>query len=275
MLKLQNLVTSVFAILLVACFLGKSSAEEIAGKQWPAAQQISIDDVDHKVFHELLQKFVDEDGHVNYKAWQASESDRKLLNDYLAHLSQANSKKPAQRDAKLAYWINAYNAVTIEGILRVYPTTSIRNHTARLIGYNIWKNLMLHVGDTKINLNDIEHEVLRKMDEPRIHFAIVCASISCPRLLNEAYVADKLEEQLVANSTDFFSRPENLRVDTNSKKIQLSAIMNWFGEDFGSGQAAQVNTVAPYFPDSAKVVVEKGSYRVGYLSYDWNLNEQK
>lgn len=273
--QLSTFVFPMFAILVFSISENVTNAEETAGKKWPKAQQISIDEVDHQAFDELLQKYVDEDGMVNYKAWHKSTTDRNTLNDYLAHLSQADSKKPAERDAQLAYWINAYNAVTIEGILRVYPTSSIRNHTAKLIGYNIWKNLMLHVGDEKINLNDIEHKVLRPMDEPRIHFAIVCASIGCPRLLNEAYTAEKLEDQLVTNSKDFFSRSQNLQVDAKTNSIKMSNIMSWYGDDFGKNSGAQVRAVVEYFPDAAKKVVDAGKFRVGYLSYDWNLNEQK
>ncbi len=250
-------------------------AEETAGKQWPAAQQVSMDAIDHQVFDQLLKKYVDTNGMVNYRAWHASKPDRDSLNSYLAHLSQANSNKPATRNAKLAYWINAYNAVTIEGILRVYPTTSIRKHTAKLVGYNIWKKLKLHVGDGKINLEDIEHKVLRKMNEPRIHFAVVCASIGCPRLLNEAYVAEKVEQQLEVNSKDFFSRSQNLQIDANTKTIKLSKLLDWYGSDFGADLNAQLVAYQKYWPTASLQSTIVGGFRVSYLPYDWNLNAQQ
>ena len=115
-----------------------------------------------------------------------------------------NREIKAKRESQLAFWINAYNAVTIRGILREYPTTSIRSHTPRLFGYHIWKDLKLYVGGKPYSLDQIEYEVLRQMDEPRIHFATVCASISYPNLLNEAYVPGELEIQLAANAKDFF-----------------------------------------------------------------------
>ena len=121
----------------------------------------------------------------------------------------------------------------------------------------------------------IEHKVLRKMNEPRIHFAIVCASIGCPRLLNEAYVPDKLEGQLVANSRDFFSRSQNLKFDQSKNQLQLSSIMKWFADDFGTDTTAQVHAIKPYLPEGIKDNVSKRSFSVGYLDYDWNLNEQK
>jgi hypothetical protein len=264
---------SSFALAVILIAAQSSTAEETAGRSWPASKQFSIDSIDHSSYDLLLQKYVNEDGMVAYQAWQDNASDQKILKDYLAHLSQASAAEPASREARLAYWMNAYNAVTIEGILRVYPTSSIRNHTAKIWGYNIWKNLLLHVGDQKFSLEDIEHKVLRKMDEPRIHFAIVCASIGCPRLLNRAYVADSVEEQLVTNTRDFFSRSQNLEVSGNT--LRLSKIMDWYGTDFASTPQQQVQSLVKYFPESAKQVVAGGNFRVAYQSYDWNLNEQK
>ena len=261
--------------LLVIVAVSSSRADEFAGKKWPAAQQVSIDNIKHDAFDTLLKKYVDTDGMVDYKAWHNNHTDRLALVNYLDELSKANPNAHAQRNAQLAYWINAYNALTIEGILRVYPTTSIRKHTAKLFGYNIWKKLYLYTGSTKINLDSIEHKVLRQMNEPRIHFAIVCASISCPRLLNEAYTAAKIENQLVTNTTDFFSRSQNLTIDQRSSSLKLSAIMSWFGTDFGDTTAKQIEAIGPYFPEAAKTFVSSGKYSVKYLDYNWKLNAQK
>jgi hypothetical protein len=181
----------------------------------------------------------------------------------------------AKRESQLAFWINAYNAVTIRGILREYPTTSIRNHTPRLFGYHIWKDLKLYVGGKPYSLDQIEHEVLRKMNEPRIHFAIVCASISCPRLLNEAYAPKKIEIQLAANAKDFFSREQNFRYDRLTNRFHLSAILDWFSEDFGSNQAEVLNAISEWLPtESAIRAARTSSPNVSYLDYNWNLNRQ-
>ncbi len=223
-------------IVVAAIVLPNHSAtaeDKFVGKDWPEAMRISMDQIDHAPYDQLLKKYVDKNGLVNYKSWQANVVDRTALQNYLVELGKADPQQPAKREAKLAFWINAYNAVTIEGILQVYPTSSIRNHTAKVWGYNIWKNLYLYVGGKKFSLDSIEHQVLRPMGEPRIHFAIVCASIGCPRLLNEAYNGERLEEQLTRNTTDFFSRAQNLQVDAAGNTLGLSSIMSWFGEDFG------------------------------------------
>lgn len=269
MIKKIAMLVGVVAILCVPVVAG---AEENAGRQWPTNQQVSIDQIDHTAFDQLLKKYVDENGRVNYKAWHQSSADRDVLKKYLDDMSRANPDQQATREAKLAYWINAYNAVTIEGILRVYPTTSIRNHTARLFGYNIWKNLIFSAGDKRVSLEDIEHKILRKMNEPRIHFAIVCASIGCPRLLNEAYVGQRLEQQLAGNAKDFFGRQQNLQID--GRTLKLSQILSWFGSDFGGTQQQQMQKLSPYFPSTAQTLVASGNYQLKFLTYDWDLNTQ-
>lgn len=264
----------------VAAFAGLRNTgtadEHTVGRAVPAAQQVSMDGIDHTSWNALLQKYVNDQGQVNYKAWKASQADSAALDAYLNHLSTASTTTEATAASQLAFWINAYNAVTVKGILQVYPTTSIRNHTAKVVGYNIWKDLLLIVGDNQISLDSMEHKVLRKMGEPRIHFAIVCASHSCPRLLNQAYTADQLDEQLTLNTQNFFANAENFQYDAARQQFRLSSIMSWFGEDFGQNQAEQLATIAPYLPTrEAYNAAINNRVRVSYLEYDWSLNEQK
>lgn len=243
------------------------------GRAVPAAEQVSMDQIDHRVWDQLLERYVNEEGEVNYNSWKANAVDVQALDGYLAALSRGSRSSTASRAAQLAFWINAYNAVTVKGILREYPTTSIRNHTAKLIGYNIWKDLLLNVGGEPISLDAMEHQVLRKMNEPRIHFAIVCASIGCPRLLNRAYVADQLDAQLTENARAFFAHPRNFVHEAG--KFRLSAILDWFGSDFGDRQAGQLKSIAPYLPtQSARDAAVANAVKVSYADYDWNLNEQ-
>lgn len=242
----------------------------------PAAQRVSVERIDHSAWDALLQKYVDGRGFVDYSAWKASASDQQALDGYLRHLSSASLSGSSSRETRLAFWINAYNAVTVRGILREYPTTSIRNHTAKLFGYNIWKDLVLPVEGKNYSLEQIEHEVLRKMSEPRIHFAIVCASIGCPRLLNRAYSASELDEQLSANAKAFFADKSKFTFDARRRTIQVSPILEWFATDFGATSAEQLRTIAPYLPDeAARKLALSESASVSYLDYDWNLNDRK
>lgn len=243
------------------------------GAKVPANRRITADSIDHSAWDTLLKRYVDAKGMVDYGAWKGSVADQQALDGYLAHLSQASVSQKSSRQAQLAYWINAYNAVTVKGILREYPTSSIRNHTAKLVGYNIWKDLQLVVEGKNHSLEQIEHEILRKMGEPRIHFAIVCASIGCPRLLNEAYVAERLEEQLSANARAFFADPTKFQYNAGRRTIAVSPILKWFAEDFGPSQADQLHRIAPYLPDAAsRQLTESGVAHLSYLDYDWGLN---
>ena len=164
----------------------------------------------------------------------------------------------------------------MQGILREYPTSSIRNHTAKLIGYNIWKDLQLYVAGQAYSLEHMEHQILRKTGDGRIHFAIVCASVGCPRLLNQAYTPQAVQQQLNLNAKDFFSRRQNFQFDARTRTFHLSEIMKWYGSDFGSDQPAQLQTIAQWLPDNAsQATARQGGGRVSFLKYNWNLNDRK
>lgn len=275
---IRTISNTVAIALLVAVASGQpayAGSKVYVGSQIASSRQVSMDRIDHATWNVILRKYVDTDGMVDYRALHASSTDVRAIDGYLQTLSAANPQARASRDSQLAFWINAYNAVTVRGILREYPTSSIRNHTAKLYGYNIWKDLQLYVGGQPYSLEQIEHEVLRKMGEPRIHFAIVCASIGCPRLLNEAYVTDRVQQQLDTNARDFFARSQNFHYDQAGRRFHLSSILSWFDEDFGSNQAAQLRTIAAWLPsDAARQAAMQNAVRVSFLDYNWNLNEQ-
>jgi hypothetical protein len=253
-----------------------AGGDVLIGHTVPADDRVAFKQIIHDDWSALLGKYCDAKGMVNYSAWHRSDADRKRLLAYLAQLSAAEPSRKATEAAKMAFWINAYNGVTIHGILREYPTTSIRNHTAKVFGYNIWKDLLLPVGGKTYSLDQMEHDVLRNMGEPRIHFAIVCASISCPPLLNSAYLPAKLDSQLTANAKRFFSDKRNFRYDATQQTLQVSPILKWFANDFGADRAAQLRTIAPFLPDqTARGLATGGKARVSYLNYDWGLNDRK
>lgn len=264
----KNLIlTSLFYALFI---LTSVSAKPVSIIGLSPDKTVSIKQIDHHPFDHLLFQYVDENGDVDYSGWKAN--DLVTLTDYLESLSVADPDKKASKASKLAFWINAYNALTIYGILEKYPTSSIRNHTAVLFGYNIWKDLKLQVANQAYSLDQIEHEILRKMNEPRIHFAIVCASHSCPRLLNEAFEAEKIEQQLESNARFFFMNNENFNLDEDKKILFLSSILDWFGEDFGKNTAAVIQAIKPWLPDTN---VDTTDWKVKYLPYSWKLNDQK
>jgi hypothetical protein len=244
----------------------------------PAATlRVSLAEVNHAPFDRLLQKYVDEEGLVAYRRWKATPEDMQTLDEYLTRLGAVDRQLPSSRPAQLAFWINAYNALTIKGILREYPTSTIRNHTSYVPGnYNMWTDLLLRIDDRDVSLDDIEHQILRKMGEPRIHFALVCAAKGCPPLRRRVYTADGLEEQLSDNARRFFARPTNFEADAGSRTVSLSELLDWYGSDFARTPAEQVRWLRPYFPAPERLGwLDAGEITVKYLTYDWSLNDQE
>ncbi|MFD1615597.1 DUF547 domain-containing protein [Gelatiniphilus marinus] len=213
----------------------------------------------HQLWDELLAKHVSENGNVDYKSFK---TEHKKLLDYIYVLSlfYANGAfNTISKEEKLAFWINAYNAFTIDLILRNYPLKSIKN-IKKPWQQRLWKTVNI-----EYNLNEIEHEILRKMNEPRIHFAIVCASVSCPKLLNEAFTASNLDEQLTKVTKDFLSDSERNSITENN--LKLSKIFQWFAKDF-----KQNGSLIDFLNQYTDVIISAKAKK-SYKSYNWDLNE--
>jgi hypothetical protein len=210
----------------------------------------------HERWDQQLKEFVSENGKVNYKDWKSSIYD---VDSYLEALKNHPPQEFWPKKDVMAYWINAYNALTVQLILQNYPLKSIKDLK------DPWGRKVIEIEGKSYSLGEIEHEVLRKMNEPRIHFAINCASVSCPRLLNEAFSSLKLEQQLYRLTCDFLS--DKFKNQLNSKKTILSKIFQWYVKDFGSFDD-RINFFKKYGDET---ISNKTSFR--YLPYDWNLNE--
>ncbi|GAA4238630.1 DUF547 domain-containing protein [Postechiella marina] len=216
----------------------------------------SIKKPHHKDFNTLLQKYVSKNGLVNYKALKTK---RAHLLSYITYLGQNTPENSWSKEDKLAYWINAYNALTIDLILRHYPVKSIKDIKKP------WERRFWKLGNKWYNLNDIEHNILRKLNEPRIHFAIVCASFSCPKLSNIAYTASNIDAQLTTATKDFLADAKRNYISKNS--IELSKIFQWFIKDFKqSGNLIDFLNQYSHVKISAKA-------RKTYKDYNWSLNE--
>jgi len=236
--------------------------------------------VDHSTFDRLLTRFVNAEGQVDYTGVQAS-ADTGLI-PYLEMLA-ATDPANLSRDGKLAFWINAYNAYTLKLIVDHYPVETI-NDIKPGVGPQIPKvnsPFQLDVGavaDTVRSLDDIEHQIIRKrFDEPRIHFALVCAAVSCPRLRQDAYTGETLDAQLDDQARVFLHTDGKNEVPAADEEgvIRLSRIFKWFDEDFGGSKASTQRFLAPYFEGDVRRNLENAAYDVDYLPYDWSLNVQK
>lgn len=222
--------------------------------------------VSHDPFTRLLKEHVAQNGKVNYKGLLKDSSQ---LNAYLGQLRANPPQNNWSRNEQLAYWINAYNAFTLQLVMRNYPVKSIKDIGSRLqipFVNTPWDIKFIQIGQKTYDLNNIEHDILRKkFNEPRIHFAIVCASVSCPKLLNEAYVGARLDQQLTAQARSFIN--DGTRNKITPDNAQLSSIFNWFKGDFTKN-----NSLIAFINQYASPKLQKNA-RISYLDYNWNLNE--
>lgn len=220
----------------------------------------------HGSWDKMLKKHVT-NGKVDYKGFAADE---KALNTYLDQLNNTDISG-FDRNAQLAFWINAYNAYTIKLILNHYPVKSIRKISRP------WKQKICKAAGKTVSLDHIEHKILRKeLKEPRIHFAIVCASIGCPDLQEFAFFPGKIEEQLNHTARQFFNSPKHFytEIDDDTLVIYISKIFSWFGEDFGKNKMEKVAFMKPFLGKAQQDRFKRaGSVKIKYLKYDWKLNE--
>jgi hypothetical protein len=221
----------------------------------------------HKIFDELLKKHVSNDGIVDYKGFI---NDKEKLETYLSLLSNnAPDRENWSKNEQLAYWINVYNAFTIKLIVDNYPVNSIQDlhPTIKIPLVNtVWHKKFFKIGGKDASLDEVEHKILRKeFDEPRIHFAVNCASYSCPPLLNEAFVPEKIDQQLDSQAKKFINDKRHNKISAN--EIEISQIFSWFKGDF-----TQNGNLIDYLNKYSNVKISSGA-KISNMEYDWSLNE--
>ena len=222
--------------------------------------------VDHVALDRLLHEYVD-NGYVNYKGLMDHKKD---LQTYLLSLEDIDVKE-LSRDEILALFINAYNAATIQLILEYYPISSIKD----IPKAKRWKDKRWKVADAVYSLDDIENNVLRKrFKEPRIHFAIVCASVGCPPLRPEAYSGVHIERQLQDQAIKFNGSHNYVKWDSGKNTLYLSSIYEWFSGDFENAAGTAGNYALRFMPEKTAAMVRAAGNRmkISYMDYGWNLN---
>ena len=246
-------------------------------------------DHSHKAWDDLLGKHVRylQDGNasqVDYAGFSADRAALKAVLDDYQKVTRAEFdawSKPQQQ----AFLINAYNAFTVEKILTRYPKIGSIREFGSVFG-NPWKDKFFTLFGQPAYLDQIEHEILRKegvYDEPRVHVAVVCASIGCPMLPRDAFTADKLESQLEAGMKRFLSDRSRNRFNPQTRKLEVSKIFDWYGKDFEKGHKGYASvkaTMARYAGELADKPEDRAFVRgekaeVSFLDYDWLLNGVK
>jgi hypothetical protein len=255
--------------------IGAGGTQPVQGQAQTTTSALR-DSVSHKPLGRLLARHVDAEGDVDYAALKQQDAD--TLNRYLQRLATTDPSALG-RDARLAFWINAYNAHTLRLILEHYPLQNIWGITPGPAEPKDNSPFDLEVGvvaDTMRTLDEIEHEIIRpRFDAPRIHFALVCAAKSCPRLRRDAYVGPRLDAQLDAQAQSFLRHPRKNRIPADSATVALSSLFKWYGQDFGATPTAVQQALAPYFEGKPRNRLRRGGYAITHLPYDWTLNDQQ
>jgi len=247
-------------IISVLLIVGCSPKYKIASKSEP---------ITHETWDSLLKAHITDEGLVEYTGFQ---EDRKKLDTYLQNLSAHHpNDKNWSKEEQLVYWMNAYNAYTVQLILDHYPLESIKDVVS---GPSIafisspWDIKFIDIEGAKYDLGNIEHNFLRKrFEEPRIHFGINCASISCPNLPKFAFTAKKVYEQLDELARLFINNPSKNKI--SSDEVEFSKVFKWFRGDFEKN-----GTLIEFINQYAETKINTNA-EVDYLAYDWNLNEAK
>jgi len=222
---------------------------------------------------QVLREYVQNDGTVRY---QALKKDLTPLDEFVRQVAAVSpDSHPAlfpHRSDRLAYWLNTYNALVLWAFAKDYPKD--KDRLSGLIGRGrFFYRRKFNVGGRRRSLDDIETNSIRKgFGDPRIHFAIVCASASCPWLAREAFVPERLEKQLEDRTKLFVNQSRNVRPDPPRSEIWLSQIFEWFEDDFGGSRGSVLRFVHKY-RDGVEPKLDSGRWKVQYLPYDWSLND--
>ncbi len=245
-MKHNTLILTVVAVLSASCTFYTPAGASVEG------------------FNSELGTYV-KDGVVDYQSWSG---DRAGLDAFITSLADVDLESLSETQSKTLL-INAYNAFMVWMILEHYPINGVLD-----IKPKVFKQKKLNLGGEMVSLDNIEHDHLRKMGDPRIHFAIVCGSKGCPDLASEAYTVEKLDTQLDKAAQRYLSLPKGLVVDEETSVVKLSKILDWFGGDFGETERERLQALAQFAPEKHRDLLrgKHGRVKVKYIEYDWSLN---
>ena len=263
-------------VLTTALALGLPLAAMAAPKaelwpRWEAHEPASERRIDHAPWTTFLQRHLRTDRvphRLDYGG--VSEADRDTLDGYLRTL-EATAVSRHSRDQQFAYWVNLYNAATVKLVLEHYPVKSITKIKSGFFSFGPWDRKLLTVEGQELSLNDIEHRILRPIfADPRIHYAVNCASIGCPSLASEAFTAARMEELLDAAARRYINSPRGAKIDDG--ELIVSSIYDWFMADFGGDEAGVLAHLRQYADAKLRRQLH-GRTKIDDYAYDWALND--
>jgi hypothetical protein len=274
----------ILPIILPIAALSSCSGLPLSSQPSPVAQMqttTSTEPPHYDAYAQILKRYVNPKGRVDYQGLQANSQGLKAFNQSLGAVPTSAFQGWSNAD-QIAFLINAYNAFTLQSIIDQQPLkASIRDIPG------VWRIRRFAVAGQSKTLDDIEHGMLRaQYKEPRVHAALNCTAMSCPPLRIEPYQGDRLDAQLDDQVRQWLSSPYGLRIDRQQNRVYLSAIFDWFGKDWiptygvtqgftgNEKQRATLNFISRYVSSSDRDYLKQGNYQVSYMDYDWSLNQQ-
>ena len=230
--------------------------------------------VDHSAFDALLSRYVVKSNGMTLVNYRGLKSARPKLQSYISHLQKVSPTSLSNKAAK-AYWINLYNARTLDVILEHYPVKSIRDIKlggGGLFSSGPWGKPLVTISSKKLSLDDIEHKIARATwKDPRLHYGFNCASIGCPDLGRKAYTARSIDNQLDQAARAFINHPRGVSAGKNG--LTVSSLYKWYKGDFGTGKQLHAHWLR-YANPTLKTKLQKNS-KIKNYRYDWSLNEAR
>jgi len=235
-------------------------------------QPVAAATFDHSLFNRILNQYVDDKGLIDYNGIAKDKN----FYAYMDALKDADADA-LTTDGQLAFWINAYNAVTIEKVIRWKPKKSVRE----TIVPDAWVSTSFYttrenvVAGKKLSQDDIENEILRKQfHDPRIHFAIICASMGCPPIPKFAYTGEMVQAQLESETRKYLNSPRGTRIDSAKNTLYISKVFDWFKDDFIKAKGSVADFIKPYLNEDTITFLNQGP-TIDYINYNWALNAQE
>jgi hypothetical protein len=270
-----------FVVLFSASHIAISAPKKVLLQEWQASDESSAIVVDHSLWQQVLDQYVVERNQQTYVQYAllkqaqpkqtGDNTQSSILDRYLEYLATVNPLTLSRQEQQ-AYWVNLYNAATVQLIVQRYPVTSIIKLGKGLFSFGPWNDNIITVNQQKISLNDIEHGILRPIyDDPRIHYAVNCASFSCPNLLTTAFTGVNAEVLLDKGARDYINHTR--AVSVKEGELVLSKIYDWFQEDFGGSEAGVLAHISEYANASLLQQLNTVNANKIRYAYDWTLNE--
>ena len=229
--------------------------------------------IDHKPWQKILDKYLQSDhpsGVNRFHYSQVSADDKKALKIYLSQLRSIDPRA-YRRSEQMAYWINLYNALTVDLILDNYPVKSIKKVGKGLFSFGPWDDDIVRIAGNKLTLNDIEHKILRPLwKDPRIHYAVNCASYGCPNLVTKVFTASNTDFLLNQSARDYVNHSRGVRFEDGN--LIVSSIYHWYSEDFGGHDQKLIEHLKKYAEPQLKQKLDQYQGPIDH-EYDWSLNE--